>query len=256
VRSRASAAIEGSRAGDAEPRFAVERPGDIREARAWHRYRHHIRTLPPRLEALSRDLRVPPGGRVLDYGCAELPYRHFFGADIDYVGADLPGNPHATIELASDGTLPVPSESFDAVMSTQVLEHVADPELHLREAHRVLTPGGRMLLSTHGIFVYHPDPDDYWRWTCAGLERAVTEAGFRMTRFEGIIGLVPTGLQLVQDAIYWRLRRAPAKALWALAMQTLIATADRFTRQSSRDLNAQVFALIAEKPAEPVALGT
>jgi SAM-dependent methyltransferase len=176
-----------------EPRFATDRRTDIREARPWHPYRHHIRMLPARLEALAADLGVPPGGRVLDYGCADLPYRHFFPDDVDYVGADLPGNPDATVELERDGRIPLPADSVDALMSTQVLEHVIDPRLHLEEAFRVLRPGGRMLLSTHGVFVYHPDPDDYWRWTCAGLRHAVTDVGFEVRRFEGIIGLVPTG---------------------------------------------------------------
>ena len=48
---------------------------------------------------------------------------------------------------------------------------------------------------------------DYWRWTCAGLKRAVAPAGFEVVRFEGIMGLAATGLQLVQDALYYRLPR-------------------------------------------------
>jgi hypothetical protein len=104
-----------------------------------------------------------------------------------------------------------------------------------------------MLLSTHGIFVYHPDPDDYWRWTCAGLQRAVREAGFEVVRFEGIIGLLPTGIQLVQDAIYWKLPRL-LRAPFALVMQTLMALTDRLHSQANRDYNSQVFALIARKP--------
>ena len=38
-------------------------------------------------------------------------------------------------------------------------------------------PGGRVLLSTHGAMVYHPNPVDLWRWTGAGLERLFRENG-------------------------------------------------------------------------------
>jgi SAM-dependent methyltransferase len=230
------------------PRFNTRRPSDIRRARPWHRYRHHIITLPARLEALSQDLGVPAGGRILDFGCADVPYRGFFGDDVDYVAADLPGNPHATLLLHDDGTVPVPDASFDAVLSTQVLEHVLDPALYLRECARVLRPGGRLLLSTHGIFVYHPDPVDLWRWTSAGLRHVVEDAGLRVVRFEGIIGLLATGIQLVQDAIYWHLPR-PVRPVVALCLQTLAALADRLEGDTSRDRNGQVFGLVAEKPA-------
>ena len=116
---------------------------------------------------------------MLDFGCADVPYRHFFGRDVQYVGADLPGNPLASVALNPDGTLPVEDDGFDGLMSTQVLEHVIDPALYLSECFRVLRPGGRMLLSTHGVFVYHPDPQDLWRWTCEGLKKVVTDAGHR-----------------------------------------------------------------------------
>jgi SAM-dependent methyltransferase len=229
------------------PRYQEGRPPGIRADRAWHRYAYHNRTLPPRLRELTRELGVGDGGRLLDYGCADTPYRDCFPPAVEYVAADLAGNPHATLELAEDGTVPAPDDSFDALMSTQVLEHVDDPALYLSEAYRVLRPGGRMLLSTHGIFVYHPDPDDYWRWTRAGLQRAVRDAGFEVTHFEGIIGLLPTGLQLAQDGIYWHLPRF-LRAPFALVMQTLIALADRLHSAGSRTYNAQVFALVATKP--------
>jgi hypothetical protein len=103
-----------------------------------------------------------------------------------------------------------------------------------------------MLLSTHGLMVYHPDPVDYWRWTCAGLRRAVEDTGLRIVRFEGIMGLTATGLQLVQDAWYWRL--GPLRHPFALLMQSLIRLAERVERPAARDLNALVFALVAEKP--------
>jgi hypothetical protein len=132
------------------------------------------------------------------------------------------------------------------VLSTQVLEHVADPALYLSECLRVLRPRGR-LLSTHGIMVYHPDPVDYWRWTCAGLRRAVEDAGFEVVRFEGIMGLAATGLQLIQDATYYYLPRF-LRPGFALYLQTLIAVVDRVESWGGRELNALVFAVVARKP--------
>lgn len=206
-----------------------------------------IRALPQGVRDLVADLRVPPGGRVLDYGSADAPYRNLFPPDAEFVTADLPGNPDASLEVRPDGTLPIPDEDFDALLSTQVLEHVEDPSLYLSECFRVLRPGGRMLLSTHGIMIYHPDPVDYWRWTCAGLERTVRMAGFRVERFEGIMGLAATGLQLLQDGILHGVPRW-ARAPIALCCQALIALAERMQGDDSRRLNALVFALVAQKP--------
>ena len=49
-------------------------------------------------------------------------------------------------------------------------------------SRRVTRPGGRVLLSTHGAMVYHPNPVDLWRWTRAGLERLFrrTATGHRL----------------------------------------------------------------------------
>jgi SAM-dependent methyltransferase len=228
-------------------RFHSERPTDIRRAALGHRYRHYIAALPRTLEELSRDLGVPRTGRILDYGCADVPYRGFFPSEAEYVAADLAGNPDATLILNPDGSVPCDDGTFDAVFSTQVLEHVEDPALYLSECFRALRPGGRLLLSTHGVFPYHPDPDDYWRWTCAGLRRAVGDAGFEVERFEGVIGLLAIGMQQSQDAVYWHLPRL-VRPVFAFISQSLIAMADRLQGAGSKRLNASVFVLVAEKP--------
>lgn len=229
-------------------RFNASPPRDRLRGRQplWHPLRYIVELLPRRLEALAADLAVPPGGRVLDFGSADAPYRHFFPPETDFVTADLPGNPDARVVLEPDGRLPVADGGFDAVLSTQVLEHVPDPALYLEESYRVLRPGGRILLSTHGFMVWHPDPIDHWRWTCSGLEAAVERAGFRVVRFEGIMGLAASGVQLVQDAFYWRLPRRAGQLL-AVVCQALIKVVDRFEPEESRRRNALVFALVAEK---------
>lgn len=229
------------------PRFHAARPRGLRRGRPWHRLAYIAWLLPRRLESLAALLDVPPDGRVLDYGCAEQPYRRFFAASVTFVGADLPGNPDAEVIIDEDGTLPVDDEAFDAVLSTQVLEHVADPATYLAECRRVLRPGGRLLLSTHGMMVYHPDPVDYWRWTGAGLARVVSEAGLEIVHREGIMGLSAVGLQFAQDSVYHRLPRR-LRAPVALVFQTLIALSDRLAPAGGQDGNALVFAIVAQRP--------
>jgi SAM-dependent methyltransferase len=210
---------------------------------------HIIRRLRAALADLVDDLALADGSVVLDYGCADMKYRDLFGEGVAYLGADIPGNAAASIELNGDGTIPIPDGSVDAVFSSQVLEHVADPALYLAEAVRVLRPGGQLLLSTHGIMVYHRDPVDYWRWTGEGLRRVVEQAGLRIQRFEGVMGLASTGLQLFQDAttprVPVRLRRA-----YFTVMQSLVAAFDRQSSESRAE-NALVFALVAVKPELP-----
>jgi SAM-dependent methyltransferase len=110
------------------------------------------------------------GKRVLDVGCGLKPYYPFFAGAAEYVGVDVQENPHADLHGPIEA-LPVEDGSFDIVLCTQVLEHVDDPPLAIRELHRVTAPGGRVLASTHGTMVYHPNPVDHWRWTHTGLER-------------------------------------------------------------------------------------
>ena len=114
--------------------------------------------------------------RVLDVGCGIKPYLPYFEPyAAEYVGVDLE-NPAADLE-GSVEALPVEDASFDLVLCTQVLEHVTDPDVAVRELHRVAAPGGRVLASTHGVQVYHPSPTDYWRWTHTGLERLFARNG-------------------------------------------------------------------------------
>lgn len=80
--------------------------------------------------------------------------------------------------------LPFGDDTFDAVVSDQVLEHVAgNPYDALAECFRVLKPGGLALHTTCFINPVHGAPDDFWRFTPAALKLmaepygAVVDAG-------------------------------------------------------------------------------
>ena len=132
----------------------------------------------PLAEWLRREAMQLPEGRsyrVLDVGCGPKPYYPFFADRAsEYVGVDV--SPHPGVDLVGRvEELPVKDSAFDVVLCTQVLEHCDDPSKAVAELRRVTAPGGRVLASTHGVQVYHPSPQDYWRWTHAGLGRLFEE---------------------------------------------------------------------------------
>ena len=149
-----------------------------------------LRDLVERLAARAR-------GRLFDYGCGAAPYRSYFRECSEYIGADVTPGPHIDRLLGADGLTAEPDASYDVVLSTQVLEHVQYPEDYLRECHRILRPGGTLMLSTHGMVQEHGCPFDFFRWTSRGLETLVTEGGFEVkesvkftTEIRGVVQLL------------------------------------------------------------------
>lgn len=192
---------------------------------------------------------IPPDAAVLvDLGCGAMPYRPIFAPLVRrYVGVDLPRNPEAHVQMPTDGRVPLADASVDVVLSSQVLEHVESPAAYLAECRRILRPGGLLILSTHGYWLYHPDPTDYWRWTSSGLVRQLHLAGLEVRHMAGVMALGAAALQLLQDAALAAVPRR-LHAILALPMQLLIAAADRCYTPRHRAREASVYVVVAERP--------
>lgn len=127
-------------------------------------------------------------GTFLDIGCGVQPYRSLITAApsrVDrYVGMDFDANPMAGYlqvrpDLAWDGLyIPLEDASVDSTMATEVLEHCPDPATVLREAFRVLRPGGFLFLTVPFLWPLHDVPYDEYRYTPFAMERLLKEAGF------------------------------------------------------------------------------
>lgn len=228
---------------DGQEFLRAHRP-ERRNVRWGHPLAHIVRILPKAVEDAVRAL--PPTGTVLDFGCAEQPYRALFEPAWTYLGADLPGNPLADLTLQPGEPLDLEDASVDAVLSSQVLEHVVDPAGYLAECHRVLRPGGSLVLSTHGMMALHRDPIDFWRWTSDGLRHAIGDAGLEIQRFSGVMGLGATGIQFFQDDTILSLPRR-TRRLYAVAMQSFAGFVDRRIPASRKAENAMVFVVTATR---------
>lgn len=226
---------------------APKHPALAEHPRITNPYYHLIKVLKNGLQPAVQALDLPAGSHVLDYGCSTMRHRGMFPANIKYTGADIAGNDLADVILNKDGRVPLASGSFDVVFSTQVLEHVEDPLLYLSECQRLLKPGGKLVLSTHGTFMFHACPNDYWRWTHMGLQKIVENAGFRVTSLQGLCGGLPTALQLLQDVIRLKLPRFLRPVLYAI-IQSGMALTDRMYSPEGRIRNATFLLVTAQLP--------
>jgi len=185
---------------------------------------------------------------LIDFGCGNMPYRGAIEPMVGkYEGVDLEMNSKADHHIGFDSKTTLPDNYCDIILSNQVLEHVDSPSGYLQEALRILKPGGSMICTTHGYWFYHPTPNDYWRWTSAGLRKTIEDEGFKVTSFFGIMGLAASGLQLFQDAIISKLPKFLIPP-FALVMQGLIALFNKINNQEQRNRDASLYVVLAQKP--------
>jgi ubiquinone/menaquinone biosynthesis C-methylase UbiE len=127
------------------------------------------RGLERRLAMIREDVALE-GKRILDLGCGVGAFvrrlgefsGEVYGTDIDAGRVAEGGREVPNLGLAVCENLPFADETFDVILLHEVLEHVDDDVQTLREARRVLAPGGRIVVfcpnrlypfETHGVFV-------------------------------------------------------------------------------------------------------
>lgn len=107
-------------------------------------------------------------GKVLDIGGKKVLKRGYFKPPLDkvekweYLNIDKRTKPDY---CCSAEDIPLTANSFDTVLLCEILEHLENPEKAIKEAERILKPGGNILISMPFLFPIHGDPDDFQRYT-------------------------------------------------------------------------------------------
>ena len=135
--------------------------------------------------------------KVLDAGAGPCPYKQYFihayyeSTDFEDIFDKQSKRLHDFI--CSLDNIPKPNNSYDVIINTQVLEHVAEPQKVINEFYRILKPKGKLFLTAPQGWGIHGEPYHFFNFTRFGLQLLFKKAGF------GAVFIKPRG------GIFWYL---------------------------------------------------
>jgi SAM-dependent methyltransferase len=208
------------------------------------------------------------GARVLDMGAGSCPYRALFAhcryetQDFAGLGDDqLRDGGYGQIDYRCDiADVPVEDASFDAILCTEVLEHVAEPIKAVHEMARILKPGGRLMLTAPLGSGIHQEPYHYYGgYTPYWYRDFLGAAGFSQITVEANAGsfksFAQESIRFVQTTRPFKLGMPlPLELLWSLvwvllapvlafAIPLICSYLDRFDREKRFTIGYHVTAV-------------
>ena len=129
---------------------------------------------------------------VYDIGCGTKPFAAVLQDKVrKYLGVDVDDGFYDSSYIDIIGTayeVPVGDGFADAVISSQVLEHLEYPEKAIAETARILKQGGLFFLAFPFLYPLHAEPHDYSRITEFKIKKMLEEFGFEILEFQRIGG--------------------------------------------------------------------
>jgi SAM-dependent methyltransferase len=147
---------------------------------------------------------LPKSALVLDLGGNRVSKRGLFDVEMHelrvvYANLSAAKQPHVQADAS---LLPFPAETFDAIICSELLEHVPDPRPVLEEIRRTLRPRGIVLICAPFLNRIHGDPYDFARFTDFFWRETLTNMGFGDVGIEYQGGYWSVLADMVRDLAY------------------------------------------------------
>lgn len=132
------------------------------------------------LERLCREFATDR--RTLVVHSEDVDYRPYFPNAFSVTKrADKPADMHVDLYYADLRS--IAAESYEVVLCTGLLEHIPDPQRLVDECHRILKPGGQIIVSASAVFSIHEGPNDFFHFTPFSFRLLFSRwAGFKALR--------------------------------------------------------------------------
>ena len=143
-------------------------------------------------------------GSLLDLGCGNKPYKPLYDPLVSsQIGCDIIQSDKNLVDVICPITdLSFPDQQFDTVLCTQVLEHVYEHDKMMQEIHRVMKPGGTIILTVPFAWELHEEPYDFFRYTRHSLKELFERSGFTINYIKPNGGKWAAIYQLRNNMLY------------------------------------------------------
>ena len=154
----------------------------------------------------ERALRDHACGDLLDLGCGFVPlYGTYCDLVQDVICVDwentLHPSPYLDFTVDLNSRIPLEDSSFDTIVLTDVLEHIAEPAALINEIGRLLRPGGKLIAGVPFLYGLHEVPFDFYRYTEHALRRFCEGSGLEVLCLEPYGGLPEILIDLTSKGI-------------------------------------------------------
>ncbi len=153
-----------------------------------------------------KDIAAIATGNVLDIGCSEQKLQNYLPSSCNYIGLDYPDTADALYKtkpsIYGDAQqLPFANNTFDTISFLEVLEHLPNPQVAVKECYRVLKPKGILIFSMLFLYPIHDAAFDFQRLTVYGIRQLFTSNKFHIKKEEAMGSPLMTSSLLVNIAL-------------------------------------------------------